>query len=50
MLILLRVLSLRKPSHIKEIRNFIQEHKETSPSLIAKIETMEAIENFPRYM
>ncbi|MEH7221913.1 pyruvate kinase, partial [Bacillus toyonensis] len=37
---------VRKPSHIKEIRNFIQEHKETSPSLIAKIETMEAIENF----
>ncbi|WP_242238060.1 pyruvate kinase [Bacillus cereus group sp. BfR-BA-01316] len=37
---------VRKPSHIKEIRDFIHEHKEISPSLIAKIETMEAIENF----
>ncbi|PGT96795.1 MULTISPECIES: pyruvate kinase [Bacillus cereus group] len=37
---------VRKPSHIKEIRDFIKRHKETSPSLIAKIETMEAIENF----
>ncbi len=37
---------VRKPSHIKEIRDFIQQYKETSPNLIAKIETMEAIENF----
>ena len=37
---------VRKPSHIKEIRDFIQQYKETSPNIIAKIETMEAIENF----
>lgn len=37
---------VRKPSHIKEIRNFIHQYKETSPNLIAKIETIEAIENF----
>ena len=37
---------VRKPSHIKEIRNFIHQQKETTPNLIAKIETMEAIENF----
>lgn len=37
---------VRQPSHIKEIRNFIQQQKATSPNLIAKIETMEAIENF----
>ena len=41
-----RVFFVRKPSHIKEIRDFIQQYKETSPNVIAKIETMEAIENF----
>ncbi|AIK38258.1 pyruvate kinase [Bacillus pseudomycoides] len=37
---------VRKPSHIQEIRNFIRLKNETSPNLIAKVETMEAIENF----
>lgn len=37
---------VRKPSHIQEIRNFIRLKNEISPNLIAKVETMEAIENF----
>ncbi|PEU09344.1 pyruvate kinase [Bacillus sp. AFS014408] len=37
---------VRQASHIKEIREFIHLKKETPPNLIAKIETMEAIENF----
>lgn len=39
---------VRKPSHIKDIRDYLQQLPEKhSPELIAKIETMEAIKHFP---
>ncbi|MDM5154407.1 pyruvate kinase [Bacillus sp. DX1.1] len=37
---------VRKPAHIKEIRNFAHQKKENPPNLIAKVETMESIQNF----
>ncbi|MDM5188132.1 pyruvate kinase [Bacillus sp. DX4.1] len=37
---------VRKPAHIKEIRNFVLQKKENPPNLIAKVETMESIQNF----
>ncbi|WP_163100358.1 pyruvate kinase [Peribacillus alkalitolerans] len=37
---------VRKPSHIGEIRSFIQQKQFIPPKLIAKIETMEALQNF----
>ncbi|MDP4084315.1 MAG: pyruvate kinase [Bacillota bacterium] len=37
---------IRKASHIKEVRSFINQLDTHSPQLIAKIETVEAIKNF----
>lgn len=37
---------VRKPSHIEEIRHFIHQITKDSPKLVAKIETLEAIEHF----
>jgi pyruvate kinase len=38
---------IRRPSHLKEIHEFISQHSTHSPKIIAKIETVEAITNFP---
>lgn len=38
---------IRKPNHLKEIHAFIKERSSHSPNIIAKIETVEAITNFP---
>ncbi|MCQ6282262.1 pyruvate kinase [Bacillus sp. EB600] len=38
---------VRKPSHITEIRDYIKERSTQIPKLIAKIETIEALTNFP---
>ncbi|TDL63430.1 pyruvate kinase [Rhodococcus qingshengii] len=37
---------VRRASHIKEVRTFINSEKGHFPKLVAKIETMEAIQNF----
>ncbi|HWO95051.1 MAG TPA: pyruvate kinase [Bacillus sp. (in: firmicutes)] len=37
---------VRKSTHIQEIRDFIRQLTDASPTLVAKIETLEAIENF----
>ncbi len=37
---------VRKSTHIQEIRDFIKQLTDASPKLVAKIETMEALENF----
>lgn len=37
---------IRRASHLKEIRSFINSKKEKCPQLVAKIETIEAIRNF----
>ncbi|MBV7506540.1 pyruvate kinase [Bacillus sp. sid0103] len=37
---------VRKASHIKEIRSFIESAQGFAPKLVAKIETIEAIQNF----
>ena len=38
---------IRKPNHLTEIHEFIKERSVHSPKIIAKIETLEAITNFP---
>jgi pyruvate kinase len=38
---------IRKPNHLQEIHAFIKERSSHSPNTIAKIETVEAITNFP---
>jgi pyruvate kinase len=38
---------IRKPNHLKEIHAFIKERSSHFPNIIAKIETVEAITNFP---
>jgi len=37
---------IRKASHLQEIRTFIGRHKGQPPKLVAKIETMEALQHF----
>ncbi|MFZ3590251.1 pyruvate kinase [Bacillus sp. DJP31] len=37
---------IRKPIHLEEIKKFVKERTATPPKLMAKIETMEAIQNF----
>lgn len=37
---------IRKASHIKEVRNFIDAKRGYSPAIISKIETIEAVRNF----
>ncbi|MDD9783399.1 MULTISPECIES: pyruvate kinase [Priestia] len=39
---------VRTPEHLKEIKDFIHLKHPNTPKLIAKVETMEAIENFQR--
>jgi len=39
---------VRKPAHLEEVRNFMKGLGEKAPQLIAKIETIEAIENFSK--
>lgn len=38
---------IRKPEHLKEVHGFISQKAAHTPKIIAKIETMEAITNFP---
>jgi pyruvate kinase len=38
---------IRKPGHLKEIHEFIKQKSPHSPKIIAKVETVEAIANFP---
>jgi pyruvate kinase len=38
---------IRKPDHLAEIKDFIKKMSTHTPGMIAKIETMEAITNFP---
>jgi pyruvate kinase len=37
---------IRRASHIKEVRNFIESKQGCTPQLVAKIETIEAVRNF----
>lgn len=37
---------VRKASHLKEVRNYIESKKSTVPHLVSKIETLEAVRNF----
>lgn len=39
---------VRKPAHLEEVQNFIKGLGEKAPQLIAKIETIEAVENFSK--